>query len=57
MKEIIQVLTDRHGWETLCYVDRENTFVQDNGFTHKCNGILVALQKDSPNDTFRVLND
>ena len=55
MKEIIQILTNRHGWETLCYVDQENTFVQDNGCTFKCNVIVALLHKASPNDTFRVL--
>ena len=54
-KEIIQVLTQNHGYEKLCEVNQENTWIQGNGNTHKCNDILKALEAKYPNDTFRVL--
>ena len=53
--EIIQVKTERYGFETLCEVNQENAFVKMNGYTQKCNDILSALQMRYPKDEFRVL--
>jgi hypothetical protein len=55
MKETIQVKTDGHGWEKLCQINQENTFVQGNGFSHKCNLVLAALTEKYKDDEFRVL--
>lgn len=56
-RELIQVLTDRYGYEILCEVSQENSYVQINGFTQKCNDVLNALKKTYREDTFRVLVD
>lgn len=56
-KEIIQVKTDRYGYEIMCTINRENTWIQDNGFSHKCNQVLDALRLKYPDDEFRVLQE
>jgi len=57
MKEIIQVLTDKYGYETLCAVNKENNmFLTNQDCTRKALDILNALHKTYPEDTFRVLN-
>ncbi len=57
MKEIIQVLTDGYGYETLCTVNKDNNmFLTNQGCTRKALDVLHALHKTYPEDTFRVLS-
>jgi len=56
-KEVIQVKTERYGFENLCTVDQNNSFNKVNGFTQKCSDILNALTNHYPGDEFRVLTE
>jgi len=55
MAEYVQVLTDAHGYETLCTVDPGTNWIVDLGISKKAEMIVNGLTYHYPHDKFRVM--